>query len=120
MPGGNEDRFRWRKGRPAFTERSLGREATNSYVSMIVRPKTVPRATSALALGSKHGSRYDYLPELAAIEISVIDETGCRTHALRVRMGTGDGPPRARIESATKRDNAPSRLLSLAKNGLTD
>ena len=99
---------------------SLDREATKSYLSSMVRPKTVSRSPSAPALGSNHGSRHSYLPELAAIEISVVDEAAYRTLVLRVRISIGDRPPRARIETATKRDNTPSRLLSLAKNVLTN
>jgi hypothetical protein len=100
---------------PSECRENTTRKATKLCEASIVRSEARCDRPVLMPFGSRH----HYLPELAAIEISVVDKAGCRTPILRVGIGAGDRPPLARFETATKRDNTPSRLLSLAKNGLT-
>ncbi len=101
---------------PSGCSESSTRKTTKLYKASIVRSETKSGRPAMMPFGSRH----HYLPELSAIEISVIDEAGCRTPVLRVGISVSGGPVRARIETATKYDNTLSRLLSLAKNVLTN
>lgn len=95
---------------PRHCIESTFRKATKLYKASIVRSKAKCGRPPMMPFCSKH----HYPPELAAIEISVIDTAGCRTPVLRVGTSASGGPLRAGIGTATKGDNTPSRLLSLA------
>lgn len=101
---------------PCDCGESITRKATKLPKDSVVRSKVDCRRPATMPLGPRHR----YLAELSAIEISVIDTVGCRTPILRVGISAGGGLLRARIKSATKSDNMPSRLLSLAKTALTN
>ena len=99
---------------PCDCSENTTRKATKLHKVSIVRSEAKCGRPALMPFGSKN----HYLPELAAIEICAIDKAGCRTPILRVGISANGGPLRARIETATKSDNPPSRLVSLAKNVL--
>jgi hypothetical protein len=92
------------------------RKVTTLYKALIVRSEARCRRPAMMPFGSGRPP----LTEPVAIEISLIDGAGCRAPVLRVGISAGSGRRGARIEIATKRDNARGRVLSLVKNVLTN
>jgi hypothetical protein len=113
----NRESVLMERGAPCDGSDNTARKSTKLYNVSIVRSAAKGDRTAVMPSGSKHHD----LPELAAIEISVIDKAGSRTPVFRIAVSASDSSRRVRRNGRSdKMRQRPCRLLSLGKNVLTD